>query len=214
MKLYHYSKDLYDVLKTKAAVGGLTKEQIKESNDHAIYRHDPGAYIDHISFLFDPIPLKLLGEIYEDKNPVWFNGNKLNEYIVDTSQFEKDILYRIVETPACIKMLDSITGKDWENDSFKRNYFKQRYDTQIELSEIGNSKFELEKQITKFHGKTEHFYLLASKRKDFQDNITKYAANVPHVKLYPKFGIVKISSVSKVVIGEDRNRQPIYSKWK
>ena len=119
---------------------------------------------------------------------------------------------------ACIKGY-STTDKGWEDDSFKRGYFKRKNQLQKDLGEIGNSKSQLERQVSKYHNKTEHYYLLASKRYDFKENINKYAANVPHLMLYPKHGVINYSSVSKVVIGGDRNiaienkQKPSFTKW-
>ena len=223
MKLYHYSEDLYPILKTRSAVGGLTPADIKEAKETAEYRHAPGLYVDHISFFFDPIPLKLLGSIYGKENTTWFNGNVLNEYIVDVTTLENDILFHIVESPESVALVDSTTDENWEDDSFKRTFFKTKYDLQIRLGEIGNGRVKLEKQIIKYHNQTEHYYRLASKRSDFKENITKYAANVPHVMMYPKSGTVKIESVNIVTIGNDTRKQiklaqeslivPVWSKW-
>lgn len=37
MKLYHYSKELYNVLKTRTAVGGLSASEINEAKETAKY---------------------------------------------------------------------------------------------------------------------------------------------------------------------------------
>lgn len=202
MKLYHYSKDLYDAIRTRSNVGGLTQEEIKEENERAKLTNSPGSYNDHVSFFFDPIPLKTIAKIFHNRNPFWKEGNKIYEYEIDTTSFNSDILFDIVETPYKVKTLDET---EWvETEEFLFEYLKEKYKTSLVMGETGRGIQKLQNQIQKYKGKTEYFYLQASKRNDFEENIDKYAAKVPHVMTYPTLGFVKIDKVFKCVVGSDK----------
>lgn len=92
------------------------------------------------------------------------------------------------------------------------------------IGEIGNTVSGLKHQLSKFKGKTKDFYISARKRSDAQEHFNKYAANVPHVMLYPKNGIVNIESVNIVTIGSEVRKpvkvlqesiiMPPWFKWK
>ena len=43
--------------------------------------------------------------------------------------------------------------------------------------------------------------LAASKRKDFDENITKYVASVPYLMIYPSKGEIMIESTERVTVG-------------
>lgn len=209
MKLYHYSKELYDKLKTKRISGLADKKEIEEAEKFQSVSGLPGAYVDHISFFFDPIPYKEIGNIYGNFHSTWYNGSELNEYIIDTRELDNDITYYITETPNQIKLLDNT---DWiDTDEFLLEYKKKLNALKKEWKEIGHSKKDLEEQIKLYKGKTLDYYIKARKRRDYEENKFKYAANVPHSMIYPKSGIIEYESVSKIIIGP--KTKPNYVKW-
>lgn len=208
MLLYHYSTQLYPFLLTKHQSSKLSSKEIEEGLEEAKIICLPGPYYDHISFFFDKVPLKIIGNLFKGKNDFWKNGNEIYEYIIDTASLSNNIKYFITETPSQIKKLDET---DWiDSDEFFQQYMKEKKRMAEANNEIGESRSELEKQIKKYKGKTEAYYIQASKRDDFDENITKYAAYVPHVMLYPEHGkvtyitysLVKVGSYSKVISSE------------
>lgn len=204
MKLYHYSKEFYDCLKTKRQQNVLTKEEIKQADELKEDDLLKKAYIDHISFFFDPIPLVLLPLLYKGQNDVWFKGNTLIEYTIESDTLESNVFYYVTETPNDLKEIDKIDDYKWDNDpNYSKLYFENKIKRKIKEHEIGSSLTELNKQINKYKGTTENNYLLASKRKDFDYNIRKYAASVPHVMIYPSKGIINYESTRKVVMGKE-----------
>lgn len=198
-----------------------TKEEIIESIAFSKLTHSPGSYTDHISFFFDPIPSDIIGNLYKGLNDVWKNGNILIEHITDTRMLESEILFSLVESPADVSSLDSI---DWvDTDEFLLEYKIKKEARKRNSGETGNGILNLENQIKKYKGSTTKAYIAASKRKDFLENITKYAASVPHLMLYPKRGFIEIEYINKVVIGSNIRKpvtiskktliNPLYSTW-
>ena len=201
MKLYHYSKPLYEAIRTKANLGIATQEEIIKENEWSKLVNSPGSYHDHVSFFFDPLPLKTLAKIFHGANEFWINGNKIYEYIIDIRVLNSDILFYITESPY---QVETLSKTDWVyTDEFKIKYMRNKHKEMKEMGEIGNGIKNLETQINKYKGKTEDYYLKASKQYDFEDNIKKYAASVPHVMLYPSGGSIKIETTSKCIVGKD-----------
>lgn len=219
MKLYHYSKDKYSVLKTRRTQGILTKEEIQQADLDNKGNLGRAAYIDHISFFFDPIPLLLLPKLYKNENTSWFKGSHLVEYTVESDTLEKHIAYYVTETPEDLKDIEKIDDKKWDSDpSYSKHYFEQKVKRKKTSGEIGTSLVELNKQISLYKGRTEEFYLLASKRKDFKENIKKYAASVPHVMVYPSKGLIPYVSTRNVVMGfmdvaKEVSLKPGFQNW-
>lgn len=207
MYLYHYSKELYPALTTRLLRANKTlssKEVDKEKQD-AEFHDNPGSYFESISFFFDPIPLAMIGEHFNNDHHTWFNGKNLVEYIVDTATLESDILYNIVETPADFKAMNSVNWGDpkTDTDEFFTLYMRGKNARKLKSGEQGKGVANLVKHARQFVGGTEKAYL-ANKRlsKEDQESIKgKYAANVPHVMLYPKKGKIKYISTLPVVVG-------------
>ena len=196
-RLYHYSKDKYDAIKTREAQG--YKEE-----------HYKG-YNTTMSFFFEHVPLDILGTVYKGtKNDFWIAGNRIYEYeilIKDMPEFS----FEIVETSEITKMYydffydskgNDLNRTDTEVEKFKDNKYKRME----QLGYIRDNKEEFIKIAGKFIGTTRKAYLEISNKPNFkdrcEDSITgKYAATVPHVMLRPKGGIVNYHSVKQVVIG-------------
>jgi len=221
MNLYHYSKEQYPVLTTRSKGGRATKEEISIATKWSRENNTVGPYTDSISFFFDPMPSDIIGRLYNGQNDFWLTGNKLFEYVVETRNLEPDMLFSLVESPNKVKILDDT---DWiDTDDFLHEYLLKEGERMRKNGETGNGIDNLENQIKKYVGTTRAAYIAASKRHDFQENIRKYAANVPHLMLYPKSGIILINHVNKITIGNNIRKsikltqesldKPIYSTW-
>lgn len=210
MKLYHYSKKRYDVLKSRRVQGVCTKEEIEEAEKFALQYSSGGPYIDSLSLFFDPIPYILLPKIFKNGHHTWVKGNELFEYVINVDSLEKNINYYVTETPDDLKDLDKIDDNKWENDpNYSVEYFKHKFKRKQSTGEIGTSLSKLKDQIKIYAGGTEQSYIAASKRSDFIDNQNKYAASVPHVMVYPSNGIINIESTRKIKMGYTNNSLPL-----
>lgn len=207
MKLYHYHSTPLDSLLTKRKQGILEPQEITITEEEATRLQLPGAYIDHISFFIDPIPAKLLGELFGDFHQYWFTGNTIIEHVVDTDDLEAQITYRIVETPDKLQYLDSLDIADDHSD-WLQEYYIGLNKIQAQNGELGTMRSGLEKQIERFVGRTDFFYQEARKRPDWEENKSKYAACVPHVMLYPAQGMIPVRERYRITIGDD-TRIPI-----
>jgi hypothetical protein len=213
MLLYHYGpgNTKYNTLLTKRLSDKkLSKEEIKEAEDLARLTSRLGPYIDHISFFMDPIPFDIIGDLFKDSNHhVWFNSNTLYEYRVDFLSLEKNIKYEVVETPNDVKILDATNWID--TDDFFYDYMLKKYKRKRNDGEVGKFRLFLEDQVKKYQGTIRDYYLKAVKRKDFKEgNDKKYAANVPHLMLYPSNGEIMYQSSRQITIGY---KNDLIAKW-
>lgn len=206
-KLYHYSSDYWDVLKSRRVSGIASSDEIRKADQSADQKESHGSYVDHISFFFDPIPSKLLSELFGPGHRAWFKGNVLYEYVIDVESLENDIAYHVVESFHRTLFLDKFSEKhNWIDDDPRllKLYLKELKPLEAAWGEFGTGLRELRKQISANQGNTEAGYRFAAKREDFADGQHRYASNVPHLMLYPANGIVVWESVNKVTIGIDK----------
>lgn len=214
MILYHYSKELYPELLTKAQSGSMTPIQIKLARQESRRKgYLDWPYCDHISFFFEPIPSQLLGELFKG-HPVWFKGNNLYEYLIDVSKLPLEIPYHVVESVKKTALYDKFSlEKNWvEDDPELLEEWQILEDEKArEWGEKGNRRDALIKQIVANQGIIEEAYRTAVQREDFVYNKTKYAANVPHLMLYPPTGRVTPLKIRALTIGYDRRRDVISS---
>lgn len=174
MKLYHYSKEKFDELKSKNGQFGVPST-------------NKLSYSDQISFLLEPVPLNLpslLENTYAQWQP-W----KLFEYVIDTSTFNKDVPFAMWETPKAVDLL--YNKQDWslvKNDNMLRlKYIEQMKQLMVKEGYQGIGVTDLNKVIGKFNKGIKDYYLkaLALSKQYPEDQIQdKYAACVPHVLVY------------------------------
>ncbi len=201
--LYHYSAAKFDSIMSKVKQGGLTSDDLKEEERIAKFRGGLNRYSDGCYLLFDPAPLDIIGDLFAGRNATWLNGKRLWEYKVSLDDIQDDIVYDVFESPAATKFMDEV---EWvEDDKFKKDYFRRKAALKHKLEETGKGKEKLTKQIQLFQGTTRDMYIAASKRADFDENSTKYAACVPHVGLYPSTGELKVASRRLVVVGHKQH---------
>lgn len=206
MRLYHYSKEQYNALMTKRASGKASQEEIAKSEKSARRILMPGtAYVDHISFFFDPIPSEILGTLYGKDHPVWFDGNELYEYVVYVDKLPQKLLYEVVESEREVAALDQfVKDHNWVEDDpvLLKKWFAFIVSEKLKWGEYGNDHSKLLYQIKKQSGHTTTNFLKAVQRDDFRDNFTKYAASVPHLMCYPATGEIQYELMNRVVIGK------------
>jgi len=210
MKLYHYSKARFPELLTKR-LSGASAEEIRKSEKQRDRHGFIGAYVDHISFFFDPIPSKTLADIFKNDHHTWYRGNALFEYVVDVNQFEVDVPFSVVESRNKTAFMDKfIEEHNWVEDDpvLLAKYLKELAKLEVEWGELGHSLSGLKKQIAKNKGGTKQAYLDAAARADFEEGRQRYATNVPHVMVYPKSGRAAFSELNRLIIGND-TRTPV-----
>lgn len=205
MHLYHYSTTQYPELLTRRAAGA-SKKEIRESEKQRDRYKFIGAYVDHISFFFDPIPSRTLADIFKDGHHTWYRGNVLFEYVIDVDQFEADIGYAVMESLKKTSFMDQfIKEHNWVEDDpmLLAKYLKELDALSYQWGEQGYSLAGLKRQIELNVGKTKGTFLEASRREDFEEGRQRYATNVPHVMLYPKSGRANYSILNRLTIGSD-----------
>lgn len=205
MFLYHYSKARYPELLTKR-LSGASVEEIRQAEKQRDRYKFIGAYVDHISFFFDPIPSKTLADIFKNNHETWYKGNVLYEYVVDVDQFEPDVGYSIVESRNKTAFMDAFIKKhNWVEDDpvLLAKYLKELDELSRRWGEVGHSLEGLKNQIALNKDGTKQAYIAASKRADFEEGRHRYATNVPHVMVYPKAGRASFIEINRVTIGND-----------
>ncbi|MNI29819.1 hypothetical protein D3C76_89690 [compost metagenome] len=210
MKLYHYAKTRFPELLTKR-LSGASAEEIRKSEKQRDKYGFIGAYVDHISFFFDPIPSKTLGDIFKNDHSTWYRGNTLYEYVIDLGQFESDLGYAVMESRNKTAFMDQfIAEHNWVDDDpvLLAKYLKELAVLEAKWGEVGHSLSKLKQQVALNVGKTQQAYLDAAARADFEEGRHRYATNVPHLMLYPRSGKAQYSELNQVTIGSD-TRTPI-----
>ena len=212
LKLYHYSSLLYPTLLTKRKSGAASKEEIKQAERRASGKGpDMKPYVDHISFFFDPIPSVMLSRIFGTNHQVWFTGSKLYEYTVTVDSLSDDFSFEVVESAQRTKLLDVFSEKhDWVNDNPATLKLWEAHEIKHKLQwgEIGRGKQALKVQMLGTDGDLGKAFLSAYNRPDFEDGRFKYAANVPHVMIYPSSGEIQYTAVERLTIGKNK-RDPL-----
>lgn len=213
MFLYHYSKEIRSALLTKEKSGVMTPIQIKLEKLEARRRPwNSPPYCQHISFFFEPIPAKLLPELFGVEHPVWYPGNKLYEHIVKVEDFPTTITYEVVESLKKTALYDQFSEENnWvDDDPELLEKWMILIDVKArEWGEKGNKRSVLEQKIKENTGSIAENFRNAVAREDFEWNRKKYAANVPHLMLYPPTGRVAVHQIKGVTMGSDQRRSVI-----
>ncbi len=177
-KLYHYSTDEYDYIKTLNQQNRVTKDSVRDYGNSA-------------SFLFERIPLDI-GDIFAGDNPFWVSTTRLYEHEILLSDIETDINYHITESPQKTDLL--YNKQDWtkvtKDNGLVKTYLQQVNELELKLGYIGAGRNKLLQIITKnnlqFGLRDNYINAVAMVRKyNEKENLEKYAALVPHVMLYP-----------------------------
>lgn len=198
LKLYHYSKEQYDVLKTKELTTPISKEDRHKAIERALFTKDPGPYYQHISFFFEPAPLDILGRIFGKDHHFWFPGNEIFEYEVDISKLPP-FTYRIVESKICQDEFYSLDYGDDDNFDAVR-YYRVLDALQRKAHEKGHGMADFLKGRKAQLGQIRKMYEKLPKRPNWEEIRGKYAATVPHVMLYPTGGLIHIDKTTPVKV--------------
>lgn len=190
MLLYHYSVNRYAKLKTLAAQGKVSKEEREKAEKSHSAR--PGYYFDHVSFFFDPVPLKTISQYFPKDHPAWKSGNSLFQYVVDSSRIGA-FQFEVVESPEKTKI--------YYDDSIDlETYHRLLAEILSENGYVGSGNDALEKACRKFIRTTDRYFKTIPRRPNYDEIKYKYAATVPHLMLYPESGEISYLSVKKVTV--------------
>jgi hypothetical protein len=122
----------------------------------------------------------------------------LCEHIINVNELNDDIKYYVTESSIDQFLLDNL----WSNNELYKEYIFRnlRYYAKTFLSEQGSGLDNLINAIKKYKGRTKEYFEKATKRHDFEEMKRLYAANVPHIFLYPSEGIIQVSEHNKITL--------------
>lgn len=205
MLLYHYNPKPLDALKTSEARGSLSSEKIKRADEMASFRRDVGPYYKHISFFFDPIPADIIGTLFSRcPDAQWKIGATYFEHVINSSEIG-EFKYRVVEVPRISKSPELKWPGDNAADNLKKDYFTQRYNMEVSQGLVGLTNENFDAVCKEFVGGTRRAFIEATRHPATPDNLTLYAADVPHVMLYPEKGILPVKNKPrKIIIGSGK----------
>jgi hypothetical protein len=209
MVLYHYSKQLFNELKTSSALHRKPEELTKINK--LIEKHT-SKYSDHISLFLEPVPLNILGTIYKGVgHDIWYTGSKLYEYQVNIDNLPY-FKYNLMETPFEIELLED----DRYEDLSLEEYIDLLYRKKKELHLVGDNVKEFKRQVALFTGLTQKKFTKLRDNPNWDKLKLLYAPTIPHVMLYPKGGIVNYEKVTEVEVKGNPYKvsaETIYSSW-
>lgn len=192
MRLYHYATQRFNMLKTLEQQRQITEEEKAAAQQAEKWGVHVGAYYQHVSFLLEPAPLDIIGNVFPIDHPVWKHRNTLFEYVVDSRHVEP-FAYSLVEAPEKTEI--------YYDDTLDTEAYYRRYRELIKKHGWnGKGSAALEKAAKPYLGKTRDLYLAVLDRPNYEDLKYKYAATVPHVMLYPETGLIQYESVRKVKV--------------
>lgn len=193
--IYHYSTKKIKNISTLRTRNRFTPEEDISFNYLAKKHYMPNSYLDHISFFFEPLPLKQMPDFF-DNHPFWAKGQKVYEYKIPLDEF-LNCPYVIVETAIDTMLYDNIN--DWVFNHFKGTYFYTK-GLISKLFHQGIGIKSLSCKIKRFKGITLKSYISVSQNEHYRKS-EKYASRVPHIMAYPPSGFVNYESFKLCVIG-------------
>ena len=193
IKLYHYNTKCFKELKT-LELQGISDESI--NNKSTFWKH-PDKYTKHISFFFDRPPFEFIIKHYKNHD-FYKPGMALCEHVINVNDLNDDVKYYVTESSIDQFLLDNL----WSNNELYKEYIFRnlRYYAKTFLSEQGSGLDNLINAIKKYKGRTKEYFEKATKRHDFEEMKRLYAANVPHIFLYPSKGIIQVSEHNKITL--------------
>lgn len=204
-KLYHYSLKKFPHLLTleeqwKSGISLNKKDSIMSFNKN--YQQKYGIpYYQHISFLFDPLPIDIIKKSFKDSNNELYRSNSCYEYIIDVDQLKNMYYFMVVENPINNFFYNYL----WPDFNFPGKY-ELYFKTNSLLNKIVGNKGDtfnsLKLAISRYKGKTKSGFKYLVNHKEFEDikKDGKYAPFVPYLMAFIKPGIVNYSSVKKILI--------------
>lgn len=192
--LYHYSKEKYNSILSKTAQG-------YKGNQTGEY-----VYNDSVSFFLSPIP-RNLPDILENQHEFWKSGQELYEYKVTLNAFPEDIKYVLTESEEKTELL--YEKQDWDIIPSSKNgskimarYLQEIREMELEKGYMGEGLSNLVKVCKKYSGRSlvPYYMKVAELHKKYPNDglMSKYAACVPHLKLYVGKMVINYNSVTKI----------------
>jgi hypothetical protein len=201
--IYHYSLQKYPNLLTlneQYNQGVVNETLYKEALNYQNKHQFQPSYLEHISFLFDKLPIDLIISNFKDSNNALYTSSFCYEYEIDINSLSNNLNYwRVVENPINVFFRNYL----WIDSNFLGKdllFFGTRNLLNIIVSNEGSNFSKFKSVINKYKDSTRTGYLRLINDPDF--NIFKkrgmYAPLVPHLMLFPITGIIKYSNVKRV----------------
>ena len=197
--VYHYSLKPYKQVKNMMAQNPNPDEkkiaEWKELDKDAKFRSDL-PYYKHISLALDPLPFDIImSNKFAKDHKIWKKGSVFYEHVISINDIPTNTPWKMVETPFDMFMADNLW---FEQDMYKRVYFKFRKFSKIISGLQANSTKHLANKILKYQGSYDERFRGLANRKDFDELKNKYMPTIPHLFVYPEDGIIKVRSVKKI----------------
>lgn len=189
MFLYHYStNDSFEELLTVNFRSG--KQHPVFTNKNEITKRF-GDYKSHVSLFLDKVDFKGLASAF-DNHPFWCKGNTITEYSISFRDIPEKINWEMAEVET------TVSYSEYENlsDGVDK-YWSALLLNKLKTGFAGESKQSMRKAILKC--KTGIQQLQIEKAKEDPQS-KRYAADVPHLMMYPLDGRIKIFSKRTFVI--------------
>ena len=190
MKFYHYNTEEFDALLSTA---------IRGKGDIG---NNPRAYNRNISLFLEPLPLNV-AEIFNNTHEFYRSGLTLIEHVVDSNAIELDILFTLTETPEKVALLYG--SQKWYEGMPEELIIankKEIDDMEESKGYMGQGRLDMIKACRSIPKGIEKYFMKSAKLhgKFPKDKINqKYAANVPHLMIYPK-GSIKVQSTKSITL--------------
>lgn len=206
MRLYHYSTEPLEDLRTRRVQGADPKE-IDIATFKAKRMGLPFPYHDHISFFFEPIPLEYIASTFPDGHPFWKSGQVVYEHVIDWKSIAPNSFWRIVESIEQSKFSDQFNWVGVSDLATRAKWFTKMHENDLRLGLSGWDFRLVEKAKHQVMSLSMlDFYRRAAVLRGAGN--VQYAAEVPHLMVYPVGGIIPIVSCKKMVMG-NRKADPV-----
>jgi hypothetical protein len=201
--IYHYSLKQYPILLT---LNEQHNQGIENKNNYELALKSQNekqyvpSYLDHISFLFDKLPIDLVVSNFRDSNNLLYQSSFCYEYEIDVNTLKNNLTYwRVVENPINVFFIKHL----WIDINYPGKdllFFGTRDLLNTTFSNQGSDFSKFISAINKYKNSTRTGYLRLINDPDFSSYKDRgmYAPLVPHLMLYPTNGIIKYSNVKKI----------------
>jgi hypothetical protein len=201
--IYHYSLKKFPTLLTvnkRHELGLVDKSEYDKSLAYQNKHQFNPSYLDHISFLIDPLPVDLVRASFKDSNNDLYKSFKCYEYKININTLKDNLDYfNIVENPINVFFHQYL----WIDTNFPGKdilYFGIRDLANKIVGNQGESFDKFKSAVKKYKGSTRKGFEELISNPEFNNYKKRgmYAPTVPHIMLYPTNGEIKYSSVNKV----------------
>lgn len=197
--LYHYSTQQLTKINTKRKQGISDPDLIRHAESRANNLGDIGCYLDHISFFLEPIPVDILPKLFKGKHPFYQPNATLIEHVVAV-KLKDEIKWSLQETPVINEFSDRWDWEDIDVDK-RRLYIRKINKEMTRLKLQGYDTLDMFNAIRPYIGRTKEYFIKARSSKWAEDTSTQYAAEVPHLMIYPKDGVMDVLKSKTVTLG-------------